>query len=52
MTDQSLTAVEAELERERRSLAMLPSSSPITRERAIALIERCQQAIRVARRVM
>jgi hypothetical protein len=39
----------SELEIERRSLAMLPASSPITREKAIALIERCQRAIDAVR---
>ena len=39
----------SELENERRSLAMLPPSSPITREKAIALIERCQRAIDAVR---
>lgn len=46
-----LELLRTELERERRSLAMLPPESPITRERAIALIERCQAAIDVARRI-
>lgn len=42
--------LEAELERERRSLAMLPPTSPLSREQAMALIERCQKALRDARR--
>ncbi|MBK5223867.1 MAG: hypothetical protein JJE52_13550 [Acidimicrobiia bacterium] len=46
-----LATLEAELEQERRSLAMLPPSAPLTRETAIALIERCQQAIRAAREI-
>jgi hypothetical protein len=35
----------AELERERRSLAMLSPRTPLSREKAIVLIERCQAAL-------
>ena len=38
-----------EFEIGRRSLAMLPPESPIIREKAIALIVRCQRAIDAAR---
>lgn len=47
MTD--LASLDAELERERRSLAMLSPRSPLSREKALELIERCQAAIRAAR---
>ena len=45
---EDLESLKCELERERRSLAMLPPTSPITREKAIALIRRCQAAIAAA----
>lgn len=44
-----LAALEAELERERRSLAMLSPNAPLHREAAIALIEKCQAVLRAAR---
>ena len=45
---EDLAFLRSELEIERRSLAMLPPESPITREKAIALIVRCQKAIAAA----
>jgi hypothetical protein len=42
-------AARRHLKIERRSLAMLPPSSPITRDKAIAIIERCQRAIDAVR---
>lgn len=35
----------AELEQFRRSVAMLPPGAPLSRETAIALIERCQRVL-------
>jgi hypothetical protein len=49
MTD--LELLRAELERERRSLAMLSPTTLITRENAMALIERCQRTIDAAVRI-
>jgi hypothetical protein len=46
---EDLAFLRSELEIERRSLAMLPPEAPITREKAIALIVRCQRAIDAAR---
>jgi len=46
---EDLAFLRSELEIERRSLAMLPPESAITREKAIALIARCQRAIDAAR---
>jgi hypothetical protein len=43
-----LESLRGELERERRSLAMLSPNSPISREKAIELIRRCQAAIAAA----
>jgi len=43
-----LDSLKGELERERRSLAMLSPNSPISREKAIDLIRRCQAAIAAA----
>lgn len=48
MTD--LALIEAELERQRRSIAMLPAEAPLTRETAMAVLERCIEALRAARR--
>jgi hypothetical protein len=45
-----LELLRVELELERRSLAMLSPGSPITREKAIAMIERCQRLVDEARR--
>jgi hypothetical protein len=45
---EDLESLKGELERERRSLAMLPPTSPISREKAIQLIGRCQAAIAAA----
>jgi hypothetical protein len=39
-----------DLERERRSLAMLPPQAPLSREKAMALIERCQALVAETRR--
>jgi len=44
----NLESLKGELERERRSLAMLPPTSPISREKAMDLIRRCQAAIAAA----
>lgn len=44
-----LATLDAELERQRRSLAMMPPRTPLTREQAMDTIERCQAAIRAAR---
>lgn len=41
----SRETVLAELEQFRRSVAMLPPGAPLSRETAIALIERCQRAL-------
>lgn len=46
-----LELLKVELEQHRRALAMLPPESPIARETAIDLIERCQNAIEAARRI-
>ena len=46
----NLELLRVELEQERRSLAMLPPNAPITREKAIALIERCQRLVDEARK--
>ena len=46
-----LDVLRAELERERRSLAMLPPQTPVSREVVISMIERCQLAIETARRI-
>jgi hypothetical protein len=35
----------SDLERERRSLAMLPPQAALSREKAMALIERCQALV-------
>ena len=43
-----LESLKGELERERRSRAMLSPNSPISREKAIDLIRRCQAAIAAA----
>jgi hypothetical protein len=42
---ENLDRLSAELERERRSLAMLSPRTPLSREKAMTLIERCQAAI-------
>ena len=39
----------SELERERRSLAMLSPQAALSREKAMSLIERCQLAVDAAR---
>jgi hypothetical protein len=46
-----LELLRVELEQRRRSLAMLPTTTSLTREQAIAVIERCQHAIDAARRI-
>jgi hypothetical protein len=43
-----LESLKGELEIERRSLAMLPPSSSITKEKALDLVRRCQAAIAAA----
>lgn len=43
-----LESLKGELERERRSLAMLSPNAPISREKAIDLIRKCQAAIAAA----
>jgi hypothetical protein len=43
-----LELMKAELEQERRSLAMLRPSATISKDEAIALIERCQRALNAA----
>ena len=43
-----LESLKGELERERRSLAMLSPTAAISREKAIDLIRRCQAAIAAA----
>jgi hypothetical protein len=43
MDDIDLLATD--LERERRSLAMLPPQAALSREKAMALIERCQALV-------
>ena len=45
-----LELLRVELEQQRRSLAMLSPGSPITREKAVALIERGQRLVDEARR--
>jgi len=45
-----LESLRSELEQLRRSLAMLPPSAPLTREKGLALVERCQTAVDTARR--
>jgi hypothetical protein len=49
MSDLELLRVE--LEQQRRSLAMLPPQTNMTRERALELVTRCQAAIEAARRI-
>jgi hypothetical protein len=48
MVDLQLLA--SELERERRSLAMLSARAPLSREKAITLLDRCLTAIEETRR--
>lgn len=43
-----LQQLKSELERERRSLAMLDPTATISKFEAVALIERCQRAIEAA----
>jgi hypothetical protein len=43
-----LESLKGELERQRRSLAMLSPNAVISREKAIDLIRRCQAAIAAA----
>ena len=45
-----LALIESELERERRSIAMLPPEAPLSRETAMAILERCLTAVREVRR--
>ena len=45
---QDLESLKGELERERRSLAMLSPIAPLSREKAIDLFRRCQAAIAAA----
>lgn len=47
----TIELLRVELEQQRRALAMLPPQSPLTRETAIALIERCQSLVEAARRI-
>jgi hypothetical protein len=47
----SIELLRVELEQQRRALAMLPPQAPLSRETAIALIERCQAAIDATRRI-
>ena len=44
----NLQKLKSELERERRSLAMLDPTATISKFEAVALIERCQRAIEAA----
>ena len=44
----TLQQLKSELERERRSLAMLDPSATLSKFEAVALIERCQRAIDAA----
>ena len=46
---EDLESLKGELERERRSLAMLLPNAPMSREKAIDLIRQCQAAIAAAR---
>ena len=43
-----LETLKGELERERRSRAMLPPSAYVTKDKAVELIRRCQGAIAAA----
>jgi hypothetical protein len=43
-----LESIKGELEIERRSLAMLPPSSSIPKEKVLELVRRCQAAIAAA----
>jgi hypothetical protein len=43
-----LESLKGELERERRSLAMLPPSAYVTKDKAMELIRQCQAAIAAA----
>ena len=47
----TIELLRVELEQQRRALAMLPPQAPLTRETAIALIERCQSVLEAARRI-
>lgn len=47
MTD--LRTLETLLEQHRRSIAMLPAGTPLTREAALQLVQRCQEALAAAR---
>ena len=47
-----LTALTVDLEQQRRSLAMLPPGTPITRETALELIERCQTVVATAAKTL
>ena len=43
-----LESLKGELEIERRSLAMLPPASTVSKEKALELLRRCQAAIAAA----
>jgi hypothetical protein len=45
----NIDVLASELERERRSLAMLSPQAALSREKAMSLIERCQAAIEATR---
>lgn len=47
---ETLDTLRADLDRERAALEQLPSTSPITREAAMAMIGRTQKAIAAATR--
>ena len=52
--DETMTTIEllrVELEQQRRALGMLAPETPLSRETAIALIERCQAVLEHARRI-
>jgi hypothetical protein len=51
MTTPQLEHLRWELESERRSLAMLSPAATVSRDNAMALIERCQRAIDAALRI-
>ncbi len=46
-----LDLLSTELEQQRRSLAMLPPRTALTREQVMDVIERCQAAIDRAKRI-
>jgi hypothetical protein len=42
---ENIDLLASDLERERRSLAMLPPQAALSREKAMVLIERCQDLV-------